>query len=224
MWQDCSGSPVAFVDALARHKTVSFPTDGQFEEDIRRRPVYGMKLLPYVLRVLDDATPGDKVAAGTPLTVDHVMPQHPGISWDVDKEDDRRLVDTWANLIPLSGPGNSKKGTATWAVARLQIPNESVWKTARVLAYTHETWGVPEIEERAGRSLRSPLRSGRATRSPALGNGYRWPWAISTRRQSAFASCISRGVRQRTWSSSGEATSTVRPLARDVATFRRLRE
>ena len=36
----------------------AFPGDGQSPKDIRTRPVYSMKLLPYVLRVLDDFLSG----------------------------------------------------------------------------------------------------------------------------------------------------------------------
>ncbi len=47
--------------------------------------------------------------------------------------------------------------------------------------------------------------------------------AISSRRHRAFASRICRGVRHRTRTSPGLATSTVRQRAREVATLRRLR-
>jgi hypothetical protein len=151
MWQDAGSDPVALVREIDRRATVRFPSDAEFREDVRSRAVYRMRLLPYVLAVYEASLPGDPVPPGLVPTIDHVMPQHPDATWEVARDDHSRLVDTWANLIPLSGPGNAAKSNLGWPAVRDRLRVESAWKTARHLAETNESWNVGDIEARAER-------------------------------------------------------------------------
>jgi hypothetical protein len=149
MWQEAGGSPSKLVDAIDKRKTIRFPSDDEFADNIRRRGVYGMRLLPYVLRAYDESLPGDNPKSGSSLTIDHVMPQKPGAGWSVAKLDHARVVDTWGNLVPLSGPGNSSKNAQPWGKVYQRLKTESQWKTTKALAISTSTWGPVEIEARA---------------------------------------------------------------------------
>lgn len=149
MWHDAGGSPVKLVSSIERRKTIRFPTDDEFADYIRQRPVFGMRLLPHVLRSYEEAIPGDDVPAGIPMTADHVLPQRPGAGWAVSKTDHARLANTWANLVPLSGPGNASKGNLSWDKVRERLKTETMWKTPKRLAQEYATWGPTEIEKRA---------------------------------------------------------------------------
>lgn len=151
MWQEAGSDPEALVREIDRRKTVRFPTDEEFQSDIRARPVYRMRLLPFVMAVYESSLPGDPVPQGLMPTIDHVMPQHPDASWQIDKDDHTRLVDTWANLIPLSGPGNSAKGNHGWPAVRDRLRVESAWKTSRRLAESNDTWTIEDVRNRAQR-------------------------------------------------------------------------
>ena len=107
-------------------------------------------MLPYVLAQYEASLPGDPVPETTQLTIDHVMPQTLGAKWEgVSKSDHDRLKDTWANLIPLSGPRNSSKGNQHWSAVSGRLGRESIWKTPRRLAHDYPTWDVESIEKRA---------------------------------------------------------------------------
>ena len=78
------------------------------------------------------------------------MPQEPGNGWKwITATDHRRLVDTWANLVPLSRPDNSSKGNIEWDQIRAYLTDESDYKSTRRLAKDHETWTTATIHARA---------------------------------------------------------------------------
>lgn len=149
LWDEAGGSPTKLIQAIERRKTVRFPTDDEFADDIRQRPIYGGRLVPYILRAYDESLAGDDPPGTTALTIDHVLPQRPASGWNVTKADHARLVDTWANLVPLSNAGNASKGNQTWSTVHERLKTETMWKTTKVLAIATSTWGPTEIESRA---------------------------------------------------------------------------
>lgn len=149
-WGATSGNAAKLVKAIEDRQTVSFPDDKDFEKAIRTRPVYTMRLMPYVLRAYEASLKGDQIPASSSLSIDHVMPQSLKAGWTrITPAQHSKLKDTWANLVPLTTPQNSSKNNLPWAKVRNGLLAESIWKTPRGLAQKYKTWGPTEIGERA---------------------------------------------------------------------------
>jgi hypothetical protein len=95
------------------------------------------------------------------------MPQTLVTKWTgVTKIDHERLKDTWANLIPLTGPRNSSKGNQQWAQVTGRLRREPIWKTPRMLADDYPVWDAKAIEGEgvvgvgSGTLAQGPLKPG----------------------------------------------------------------
>lgn len=151
LWNLTAGSPAMFVQVIDKNPTVKFPTDDEFISDVRLKPLYGRKLARYILleyeRGLDG---GDKVTTDD-CTIDHVMPQEMTSAWlsVINEEDHKVLKNTWANLVPLSGPANSEKGQKPWPFVKDFFSTETIFKTTKRLAHNYESWDLTALQERA---------------------------------------------------------------------------
>lgn len=148
MWHRTHGVPEKLLAEIQSRGTVQFPSDAEFEVDIRTGTLYGRRLANYVLAEYDRSLPGDPTPDLKP-TIDHVMPRRLASAWNVNPDDHKRLLNVWANLVPLSGPGNSAKSNDSWASVRMRLLEESSFKTARGLALKYKDWGIEEIEHRS---------------------------------------------------------------------------
>ena len=148
MWSKVGADPVQLVAEIDSKPTIKSPSDQLFASDIRTQPLYGKRIAPYILAEYDRSLSGDPTPAVAP-TIDHVMPQRLGPGWSVAASDQARLLHVWGNLVPLSGSGNSGKGTETWPNVRKRLLKESGFKTPRQLAMDYATWGPKQIEKRA---------------------------------------------------------------------------
>lgn len=147
MWSKVGADAVRLVAEIDSKPTIKSPSDELFASDIRTQPLYGKRIAPYILAEYDRSLAGDPTPAIAP-TIDHVMPQKLGAGWSVTASDHARLLHVWGNLVPLSGPGNSAKGTETWTNVRKRLLKESGYKTPRQLAMDYSTWGPKQIEKR----------------------------------------------------------------------------
>ena len=148
MWQRSKGDPAGLLTEIDSRPTIQFPDNKVFEDHIRTRPLYGRRLAGYVLSEFDRKLPGDPTPDIRP-TIDHVMPRKPSAAWSVAPAEHALLLHTWANLVPLSGPGNSSKGNEPWPKVQKRLLAESSFKTPRDLALRYSSWGPAEIRQRA---------------------------------------------------------------------------
>jgi len=152
LWPQTKGEPEKILSEIETNATIQFPDDKQFAEDIRTKPLYRRKLASYILREYElDLKGGDPLPEGVEMNIDHVMPQTLTPEWlnVISKEDHEKLVDTWANLVPLSGPLNSEKAQKLWGDVRKLFLTETFYKTTKRLADKNETWNKASIESRA---------------------------------------------------------------------------
>lgn len=151
LWSKTEGDPAAFVADIDRNPTVQFPDDAQFRRDALERPLYGRRLAKYIMAEYERGLLGGDPYPAVDPTIDHVMPQELTDNWKlvVSAEDHDALKDTWANLVPLSGPANAEKGRKPWSEVRKYFMTETVFKTTKRLAQQNETWGATEIRNRA---------------------------------------------------------------------------
>jgi hypothetical protein len=146
MWAKVGADPIALIADIDSKPTIQFPTDGEFASDILSEPLYGKRIVYYVLDEYDRSLRGD--AALVKPTVDHLMPQKLGAGWTVPASEHQRLLHVWANLVPLSNAGNAGKGNEPWADVVTRVLKETSFKSARDVVLNYSTWGPVEIEAR----------------------------------------------------------------------------
>lgn len=152
LWEITHGSPEEFIKCIDRNPTVQFPDDKKFEENIRDSPLYSRRLAPYIIEEYERALKrGDPHPEGVSITLDHVMPKELTDEWRtvIDPKEHEKYKDTWANLVPLSGPANSQKGQKTWSTVRDFLMKETIFKTTKHLAQENIEWNIKTIKDRS---------------------------------------------------------------------------
>lgn len=151
MWDSAGADPSAVRSAIVS-KTVVYPNDAQITEAIMEWPMYSRKVLPYVMAEYERELSAVDVMKELPdITVDHLMPQSRKGDWAevMSDADFERLVDTWGNLVPLSGPANSAKNAKSWQEARELLQSETVFSSTKQVYMSHEVWNADTIEARS---------------------------------------------------------------------------
>ena len=154
LWRKNRGNPRSLVSDL-RTRTIDFPDDAQFKDDILSKPFYGRRLDGYVMSELEIATHRTNPITRQQLkaiTVDHLAPQSLKGAWRDEFPDDsderHQLLGLLGNLVPLSQADNSTKGAADWDEARRRLRNETIYRTTREVLEEHPTWGPQQIADR----------------------------------------------------------------------------
>lgn len=154
LWEHTKGDAYKAQKRIDDNRTVRFPDDTEFQWDIKNRGLYRRKLARYIVLEYERAQ-----REGDPLpdiqvhevTLDHIIPQSLTQEWlvAVDKDEHEKLVDTWANLVPLSGRANSQKGQQSWLTVRDFFRNETIYKSTKRLASRNEQWNLDSVRQRA---------------------------------------------------------------------------
>lgn len=151
LWVDCDGELTADRVALeiAKHKTVTWPSDEDFFEALRERPLYGVSITPFLVLEYDKSQRGDPT--GIKPWLEHVLPDNPESSWfDVfSREQHLACKDRLANLLPLSSQMNRAVSNKPYSDKRPVFEQDSSFKSTRQFAGRYEVWTPEELERRA---------------------------------------------------------------------------
>lgn len=151
LWVDTGKNPTAEKVAakIRERKTVLWPGNEFFERSIKTRGIYGSRICPYLIREYDRSLQGD-VPSNIPW-IEHVLPQTPAKGWfeDFSKEQHKDLLDTFANLIPLSSAMNGNLSNKIYQKKRPKIEADSMFKSARQFAKKFETWTPEKLQGRS---------------------------------------------------------------------------
>lgn len=158
LWSDCGGnvSPAnvtaaAVIDRISSRKTVSWPKNGDVEECIESRSIYGSNIAKYLIVEYDRSLGGDTVL--NEPWIEHVLPVHRSSEWtQFTKDEHESKRDLFANLIPLSSEMNIDLSDAAYAVKRPVYLSDSMYKSAREFAKQHASWTPQSLTER-GKTL-----------------------------------------------------------------------
>ena len=141
--------------ALAERLGNRFPNDSEFMESVKNNDLYSKSRCRYVLAQYERGFDRGDISEWDPrdITADHLMPQDieledwPGVS----RNDHKELVDTWANLVPLSQKANSEKSSKSWSDVKVMMLEESgtVFKSTRDVFARNESWDAQAIRSRA---------------------------------------------------------------------------
>ncbi|MBH0023189.1 DUF262 domain-containing protein [Salinibacterium sp. SWN248] len=151
LWVDAGGDP-ALVRKEIVSNTVVFPANDRVKEAIESGDLYHRRICAYVLTEYERVhTSGDVLESFPSVTVDHVMPQSHSGDWTLSFTPDEHnaLLNTWANLVPLSNAANAGKGSGNWADARARLSNETVFATTKHIYDDYEEWTPKTIAHRS---------------------------------------------------------------------------
>lgn len=151
MWESAGADP-ALVRQSITSTTVVFPSDSQVREAIVDSSMYSRKILRYAMAEYErDISTVDVMKQLPEITIDHVMPQSGRKEWAevITPADFDRVVNTWGNLVPLSGNANSSKNAKNWETARKLLQHETVFSTTKQVYANHEEWNFETIRARS---------------------------------------------------------------------------
>lgn len=155
LWGSAGTNPQELATALVA-RTVQFPTDDEFREHILKAPIHDSERSRYVLTEYERSYERGDLSKWSPsdITVDRIMPKRAELKdWPgVSEEDHRSLVDTWANLVPLTKKANSEKSAGNYSQTRKMMvdQNATVFKSTRaVFDENPKKWDAKAIRKRA---------------------------------------------------------------------------
>jgi hypothetical protein len=150
LWSDCDGKPTKeSVDKeIRKHKTVLWPKDDQFKENIRHRSLYGVGITHYLLLEYDKSLGGDQ-PDNIPW-IEHVLPTTPAKQWFrvFTPDEHASQKDLLPNLLPLSKEMNSGLSNKPYSDKRERYRKDSMFKSARAFADNIADWTPERIEKR----------------------------------------------------------------------------
>ena len=153
MWQEVQRdlSMTAVSDAIRKRTTIQWPTDTDLKDAICVRELAKARICSYLLVEYDRNLAGDNPESDP--TIEHVMPKSRQIGsyWAqvFSASEHRKLLDTWANLVPLSGQLNESLQRAEYEVKSRRYREESMFSTPRAVGEQWSEWTPDVLRERA---------------------------------------------------------------------------
>ena len=126
------------------HKNIKLPNDNDVMSAIRFNKMYGAKTTGFILREYDNSLGGD-LSDENPETIEHILPQKPNPKdWDSYFTDQQRkeIVDTLANLLPLTKRQNPKLGNRSYDKKRYEYREKSKYTSPSILAKKYDVWNI----------------------------------------------------------------------------------
>lgn len=152
LWNETKGLCDRVTHALSSKKTVQFPSDEQFSDDIKTKPLYGRKLAQYIILQYERSfNKGDTTDIDADFEIDHIMPNNLSGYWGktLTHDQHQKYLDTWANLVPLTKNGNIQKSCKDWNEAKDYLGKESVFKSTRNVVELYKDWNEDSIISRS---------------------------------------------------------------------------
>jgi hypothetical protein len=137
------------ASAIGVRTTVPWPDNAEFEKSIKEGDLYARNVRKFALREFERHTKGETPADD--FQIEHIAPQTATDEWrDVFGDNYRSIVNTWANLIPITPNMNPVVGQSGFT-GKQQEYSDSIFASTRELAKVCETWGPADVEARAQR-------------------------------------------------------------------------
>ncbi|MYH67273.1 MAG: DUF262 domain-containing protein [Dehalococcoidia bacterium] len=156
LWSAAGADPKKLIENL-EVRTVQFPSDDDFRRSILEAAIFRSSKCRYILTEYERSFSKGDLSEWNPheVTVDHLIPQNPTLKdWPgISAEQHDAVVDTWANLVPLSGKANSEKSAGNWDQTRKMMLEESgtVFKSTRAVFDQYKQWDAEAIGDRGRR-------------------------------------------------------------------------
>lgn len=135
-----------FRDALSKKPTITWPSDQTFSDAIRNADMYSKRICRYAMYEFELAEKGE--SPSDTFEVEHICPQKISKYWDdIYGENHRKIVNTWANLIPLTPRMNKDAGQNTFDL-KSQEYSQSIFATTRAISKNYSSWELNDLENR----------------------------------------------------------------------------
>jgi uncharacterized protein with ParB-like and HNH nuclease domain len=137
-------------EIIRQAKTVSVPSDQDVIASFEK-PLYGKRIARFFIYEYDISLGGDPGSYEN-MWIEHVCPNsYHQSNWpQFTKKDHESLANLAGNLIPLSEKMNNSLGQGPYKTKAEAFAKDSMFKAARTLALTNDTWGPENIKERNG--------------------------------------------------------------------------
>ena len=153
LWADLTtGDAPEGVSAASVRKAISeratvWPNNAAFEEGMREGNLYKRRAVKFALAEYEVACEGETPSDA--FQIEHIVPQSDTSTWrTIVGERYEELVDTWANLSPLTGRMNKDAGQADYEVKRTEY-EDSIFASTREVADKYAVWTPVDVEDRA---------------------------------------------------------------------------
>ena len=151
LWADCGGeyTSARVRKEISKHKTVVWPSDAEFGNCIKNRPLYGVGITRFLILEYDRSLQGDQPDNVT--WIEHVLPQNPDLEWFnyFSRDQAEAMKDRLANLLPLSSEMNISVSNRPYAEKRPRFEKDSMFKSTRMFAQEVDQWTPAALEARA---------------------------------------------------------------------------
>ena len=129
--------------------TVQVPSDDDVVKSFEK-PLYTKGIVRFFVFEFDLSRSGDPGAYSSSMWVEHILPQsyQPKLWPDFSQESHERLRHLAGNLIPLSAAMNDDVGVLPFEQKRTTYLEDSMFKSARELGSSYDSWTEREILDR----------------------------------------------------------------------------
>ena len=144
------------VKELSKELVAIVPSDERFESAVSMASVQTASLARYYLRRVqmeadDSVDPQYVPNDGKPVTLEHVLPQHPGKGWEhISPEELKANYNRLGNQALLAGSVNSKLNNVAFDTKRPALA-ASPFSLTKDIASIKTNWGISDIAERQRR-------------------------------------------------------------------------
>ncbi len=146
------GKEITTTSQLAQAMAAIVPSDAEFEPYFAVATTGRPELARYVLRGLELHKKKDPAPELVPnenqdsISIEHILPKHPGPGWNIDPDVAAGLVNRFGNMALLRSSTNKVIGNSSFAEKKKAFRNSTYALTSSVAM--HATWGAKEINER----------------------------------------------------------------------------
>ncbi len=151
LWKESSGkgfpSQKAISAAISARTTVPWPNDIEFAANIAAGNLYDRNIKKFALLEYERSAKGESPADD--FEIEHILPQTPSAHWEgVFGDQYNELVNTWANLIPITRNMNPAVGQQEFA-SKKNLYKDSIFATTRSIGQSWPEWTPDAVRSRA---------------------------------------------------------------------------
>lgn len=151
LWKESSGegfpTQKSVSAAISARTTVPWPNDIEFSASIASGNLYDRNIRKFALLEFERSVKGESPADD--FEIEHILPQTSNLHWEeVFGEQYKTLVNTWANLIPITRNMNPTVGQQNFA-GKKNSYKDSIFATTRDVGQSWAEWTPDAVVSRA---------------------------------------------------------------------------
>lgn len=151
LWKEASGggfpTPQSISSAISARTTVPWPDDAEFGESIVSGNLYDRNVRKFALLEYERSMKGETPADD--FEIEHILPQTANAHWEeIFGSGYRDLVNTWANLLPITRSMNPAVGQQGFDGKRAAY-RDSIFATTRDVGNSGADWNPSALAQRA---------------------------------------------------------------------------